>query len=98
MTISKKGLDEGNPLDCLKLCYLINPDKFKEEFAKVGIDIVNENDLPILEKIVANKVDVTGQLKDENGNPVMFDTMAIIYNIPFTEEEKNKILSFNYSE
>lgn len=96
MQISLSGLKEGNPLDCLKLCYQLSPEKFKSAFAKVGIQIIDEKDLDTLNKIIANKVDVEGQLKDVNGNPIMFDTMRICDSIEFTPEEKSKSETFNY--
>lgn len=76
----------------------MNADKLKEIFEKVKIQVQDDKDLEMLAKIVQNKIDTTGQLRDpENEDiPLVFDTMAIINGMKFSEEEKNKCKSFNY--
>lgn len=101
MKISLSGLEQNNPIDCLKLAYFLNKDKVYEAFAKVKIQVENEKDLEMLSKIIANKIDVEGKLRDPNdeSRPLMFDSMAIIHNIEWSEEEKSKAENFdNYTK
>lgn len=96
MTISKSGLQSGNPLELLKLAYILSQDKLCNEFEKVQVKIQNEEDLKSLAEICTKKYDVNGQLKDTNGNPLMFDTLRILDNIKYTPEDQSKIESVTF--
>lgn len=98
MEISKNGLRSNNPLDCLKLVYAICPDKLSQLFENIGIQLKDEKDLEIMAKIVENKIDTTGQLRDANDEtrPLVFDCMRIINSIEFTPEEKTKAQTLTY--
>lgn len=99
ITISKKGLKENDPLEWLKLSFAINPSKLEEEFAKVGILVQTEEDLPVLAKIVESKADTQGLLRSEDGTdrPLVFDTMRIIQSgIKYSPEEKDSIKSLTF--
>lgn len=99
MEISKKGLLSNNPLDCLKLVYSICPDKLSELFENVGIQVKDEKDLEMMAKIVENKIDTTGQLRDANdeSRPLVFDCMRILNSIDFTEEQKQLAQNLKYT-
>lgn len=96
MTISKSGLQSGNPLELLKLAYILSSDKLQSEFKKVQVEIQNEEDLHSLSEICNKKYDVDGKLKDGNGNPLMFDTVRILDSIKFSPEEQSKINSVTF--
>lgn len=97
MTISKSGLQSGNPLELLKFAWLINEQKLKDAFLKVRVGIDTDDDLIDLAKLSISKADVNGLIKDENQNPIMFDVVRIVSNLSgYTEEEKIKAKSFNY--
>lgn len=88
MEISKEGLRSGNLIDLLKLSWAVNQQKLKDAFDKIDIKIECEKDLQMLADIHEKKIDVEGGIKDENDNPVMFDTSMILKTIEFSEEEK----------
>ena len=92
MTISKKLVASGDQFELIKLCYALNQDKFKSEFGKVQIKIDSEDDLQNLANLAKSKLDVSGKLKDESGNPIVFDTMRIVNGMSgYTEQEKQLI-------
>lgn len=95
MEISKSGLQSGNPLELLKLSWLLNSKKLQDMFDKVQVKI-NEDTLQAVALICENKIDVGGELKDDNGNPLMFDTISMLNNIQYTEQEIDSAKSFNY--
>lgn len=98
MEISISGLKNGNPLDYLKLCYSLCPDKLAEAFAKVKIQVQDEKDLDVLSKIIDKKIDTQGMLRDPNDEtmPLMFDSMRIINGIEFSQEEADKCKTINF--
>lgn len=100
MDISLEGLNRGNPIDCLRLCYLVNPDKIKNAFKKVKIKFEDEKGLDMLAKIHEQKLDVEGKFRDpEDENiPLMFDVMRVIGSIEFSPEEIQKIQSITFSK
>lgn len=97
ITISKSGLQSGDPLSLLKFAWLINSEKLKSEFLKANIEIENEADLILLSDISTKKIDVEGKIKDKNGNPIMFDVVRIVTGLKnYTEQEKAKAKTFDY--
>lgn len=88
MEISKSGLQSGSMIDLLKLSWAINQQKLKDAFDRVEITIDCEKDLQTLADIHAKKIDVEGGIKDENNNPIMFDTKMVLNTIEFSPEEK----------
>lgn len=97
MTISKSGLQSGNPLELLKFAWLLNEQKLKDAFLKVRVGIDVDDDLIDLAKLHANKADVNGAIKDENNNPIMFDVIRVVTSLDgYTKQEKEKAKSFNY--
>jgi len=93
MTISKKGVAIGDPLELIKLSYFLNKEKFISGFDKVSIKVGSELDLNGLAEIVKNKIDVGGKIKDKSGNVIMFDTMRILDSIKYSKEEKDAVLN-----
>lgn len=98
MQISLSALQSGNALELLRVCYYLSPDKVVNEFKKVQVPIENEEDINSLAKISEQKFDVDGKLKDENGNPIMFDTIMVLNGIKFTPEEKSKFNSIEFTK
>lgn len=98
MEISRSGLNNDNPLDCLKLCYQVSPKKLRDAFANVLMKVEDEKDLEILAKVIQNKMDVEGKFRDPNDEsiPLMFDSMRIIHGIEFSPEEEEKATSLIY--
>lgn len=102
ITISKKGVASGDPLELIKLCYVLNKDRFVKEFDKVRVKINCDDYNTILKSLNAlcqickAKADVEGKIK-YNGQPLMFDTMKIVDSInsrEYTMEEKNSIQQY----
>lgn len=89
--VSREGLLTQNPSDVIRLAFFLSPDKMQTAFSKLGITVANENDVNALIKITENKLDTSGKLKSKEGNVLVFDTMRIINNIPFSEQEGSKI-------
>lgn len=98
MEISKSGLQSGNPLELLKMSWLLNSKKLQDAFSKVQVQINNEDDLIALFEIAKNKLDVSGQIKDANDNPLMFDTIMILRGIKYTPQEAQNAQTFTYVE
>lgn len=97
MTISKSGLQSGNPLELLKFAWLLNEQKLKDAFLKVRVGIDTDDDLIDLAKLSVNKADIRGLIKDENNNPIMFDVVRIVSGLSgYTQQEKQNAKSFNY--
>lgn len=97
MTISKSGLQSGNPLELLKFAWLLNSEKLKAAFLKVRVGIDTDDDLIDLAKISVSKADVSGAIKDENNNPIMFDVVRIVTGLKdYTQQEKQNAKSFDY--
>lgn len=90
MEISKQGLIQNNPLDCLKLVYLMNKEKLAEAFEKVFFSVKEEKDLPIMANIVQKGYDVNGTFRNPNDEaiPIVFDCMRILESMEFNEQEK----------
>lgn len=95
MTISRKGLANGETLELIKLSYALNKEKFVKEFDKVKVKIESVADLDLLSNIVKAKLDISGRMKDKvTGNVIMFDTMKIIDGLgKYTKEEKDAVLN-----
>lgn len=92
MTISKKGVANGDPLELLKLAYALNQEKLKSEFNKIGLQILSDEDLSTLADIVNKKLDVSGNIKSGD-NVIMFDTLRILDGIKYTQQEKDNVLN-----
>lgn len=90
MEISKQGLIQNNPLDCLKLVYAINKEKLREAFEKLFFQVKDEKDLDIMANIVSKGYDVNGTFRNPNDEsmPIVFDCMRMLNAMEFTEEEK----------
>jgi len=94
MTISKKGVANGDPLELIRLCYALNKQRFVNEFDKVKIQIVGEKDLESLAKLCNDKLDISGKIKDGD-IVIMFDTVRILDSMDgYTEQEKNSIQQY----
>lgn len=102
ITISKKGVASGDPLELIKLCYVLNKYRFVKEFDKVKIKINCDDEDTISKSLISlceickAKVDIGGKIKF-NGQPLMFDTMKIVESInnrTYSLEEKNSIQQY----
>lgn len=102
ITISKKGVASSDPLELIKLCYVLNKDRFVKEFDKVKIRIVCDDEdsisksLNSLCELYKSKVDVSGKIK-VGDQPLMFDTMKIvefINNRDYSLQEKESVQQY----
>lgn len=98
--VSKNMAQQGAIFDLLKLGYLLNSKKLKDKFEEVQVDIEDpsigktiEDRLQTLANLHEKKIDLSGNLKDGEGNSVIFDTKEKLKEITWTPEEKNKVLN-----
>lgn len=95
ITINKNKLNEGDIDSLLQLIYFISPDKFFSAFKKIGVKISEQKDVEALSEIIKKKLDVNGQLINDEGNNIFFDALDIIKKIKFSKDEINKALTIN---
>lgn len=92
--VSKKGLSNREPLQLIKLSYLLNKEKFTNEFDKVKVKVGSESELEDLANIAVSKLDISGRIKENSsGTVVMFDTMRILGNMTWTKAEKESVMN-----
>ncbi len=62
-------------------CYHLSPNIFKNKFRQYGVIINNEADLATLVRLAISGGDKSGVIKDEKGNPLVFDAVKIVNGI-----------------
>lgn len=97
MTFSKSKLLAGDALELLRFNFALNCERLKSEFDKVDVEIIEDKDLIMLSELSKNKLDISGAVKDDNNNPVMFDVVKILTNFTYSDEEKSLAKTFNYT-
>lgn len=85
--ISKKGLSNGEPLELIKLSYILSPTKFQDKFNSV-IKGVSEKDLQTLASFKQQGLDKNGF----NGQMQPFDIIEMV-KMNWTQEEKSKVVN-----
>ena len=73
--IDKGLLKRGDLLSIFRLAYALDPDEFKKQFANVGIDIVNDNDLEMLVELAQSGGDKLGVIRKNKNQPIHFSVM-----------------------
>lgn len=79
--ISKRGLMENDLLSQLRFAFAADTERFREGFEKVGVEINDDTDLQILVGLHKEGKDISGFVKDENGNQIKFDVPVVLHSI-----------------
>jgi len=92
MVISRKGLANNEPLELIKLAFILNKEKLKTEFAKLKTKVELEGDIKLLSDLATSKLDVSGRIK--NGTEVIvFNTMDVLNGIKYSPEERLAVIN-----
>lgn len=78
IVISRELFLKKDVLSMLKVGWAINKEALKKVFKDNGIEIEDEADLKELADLHNTGKDKNGSTKDEKGNPMFFDVIAII--------------------
>lgn len=77
--ISKSKLKNRDILEVIRFAYFADEVSFKKAFAEKGIGIDDETDLLLLADYAKSGKDKSGELKKEDGTPIVFNAMDIIH-------------------
>lgn len=84
--ISSQGFQSGDLLSIFNWTWCVSEKKFKDAFAKVGMDL-ERSDLPQLVEIAKTGQDSRGEVRDRNNVPIKFSVVQTFSTINLTNDE-----------
>lgn len=84
--ISASGFQQGDLLSIFNWTWCVSEKKFKDAFAKIGLD-VEKADIPTLVDLAKTGKDSSGDVTDRNGSVIKFSVVQVFSTINLTPEE-----------